>query len=813
MVAIRLLACFLISIFILVSEGWAEDPNYDKQILPLIEKHCVKCHGPEKQKGKFRIDTLGKKLAEGESAGFWHEVLDQLNEGEMPPAEESQLSPKELNTFTIWLESGLKQAAAKRTSTGGRQMMRRMSRYEYQYTLEDLLGIKLDYTAHIPGDLSGEDGLMTNAKHLGMSPVLMNGYMEVALMALQEALPDSPSSFYKQVITNFQPSKIRGQREIEIPRRKKGEPKPKPVKTDPKIIAPTPGFKLSHLKADLPRKVTFTERPFAGRFAIRLKVKATASSDGRIPELTIHVGHRASGDYDPKKIMGREMVEPSKGEHTIEFTGNIEDFPLGKKEGYYNGSGSHNVTHLSVYIWNTAELRQNHSRVTPLEEIDEPLIHLTSVELEGPLHDGYPSETAKNLFPKQPAELSEDQHTRKILSQFLHRAFRREVQEEEVEHAIAAYRKFKKITDDNLDAMRKTMASVLVSPKFVYLVEPTQKAKTEEARKLNAYELATRLSYFLWASMPDDELIDLAAKQKLLQTNVLKEQIERMRRDVKFMRFARHFGHQWFGLSSLENVAINPKTHPDFSDEIREALKEETLNFSEHVFFEDLSISNFINSDFAMLNNTLAKHYGIKNVNGSHFRPVRLTKDFSRGGVLTQGSILLMGSDGAESNPIYRGVWLRKRLFADPPPPPPPGAPPLEKKDNSKLSLKEQIALHREEAACARCHDKIDPWGIAFEAYDPTGRIKSTSFDSSTILPDGSKLEDLRGLQEYIQKSMPFEFAEGFTRRVTGYALGRQLEYSDDELIKKLTQQLIANDLHPSNLIENIVTSPAFLSK
>ena len=203
MVTVRLFACFLISIFILVSEGWAEDPNYDKHILPLIEQHCVKCHGPEKQKGKFRIDTLGKQLAEGESAGFWHEVLDQLNEGEMPPAEESQLSPKELNTFTIWLESSLKQAAAKRTSTGGRQMMRRMSRYEYQYTLEDLLGIKLDYTAHIPGDLSGEDGLMTNAKHLGMSPVLMNGYMEVALMALQEALPTHHQVFTGKVSRIF----------------------------------------------------------------------------------------------------------------------------------------------------------------------------------------------------------------------------------------------------------------------------------------------------------------------------------------------------------------------------------------------------------------------------------------------------------------------------------------------------------------------------------------------------------------------------------------------------------------------------------
>ena len=159
-----------------------------------------------------------------------------------------------------------------------------------------------------------------------------------------------------------------------------------------------------------------------------------------------------------------------------------------------------------------------------------------------------------------------------------------------------------------------------------------------------------------------------------------------------------------------------------------------------------------------MLNNTLAKHYGIKNVNGSHFRPVRLTKDFSRGGVLTQGSILLMGSDGAESNPIYRGSGFANDS-SQTRTPPPPLALPLERRIIPS-SLKEQIALHREEAACARCHDKIDPWGIAFEAYDPTGRIKSTSFDSSTILPDGSKLEDLRGLQEYIQKSIPFEFAE-----------------------------------------------------
>ncbi len=808
---LRIVTSFVLAAW--ASAVCAQEQDYVKDVRPLLERHCVKCHGPEKQKGKFRIDTLGQKLHEGESAGFWHEVLDQLNEGEMPPEDETQLTAEELATFTGWLEAGLKQAAAKRSSTGGRQLMRRMSRYEYQYTLEDLLGVALDYTAHVPGDLSGEDGLMTNAKHLGMSPVLMNGYMEVALMAMQEALPEKPDKFHKKTLTNFQPSKIRGQREVGAPKRKKGEPKPKPVRTDPRIIAPSPGFKLSHFKADLPRKVTFVERPFAGRFAIRLKVKATASSDGRLPELTIQVGHRASGDYDPKKVMGRRMVDPAKGEHIVEFIGNVEDFPLGKKGGYYNGSGSHDVTHLSVYVWNTAEPKEQYTQLSPLKEVDEPLLHLSSVQLEGPLHDGYPSETAKKLFPPKPEDADENAHLRKTLSNFLRRAFRREARLEEVDHAHAAFSQFNQILGNDRDAMRKTMAALLVSPKFLYLVEPVPEAESEKARKLNGYELATRLSFFLWASMPDDELLALAESGELLRPDILKEQVDRMRLDDKFRRFARHFSHQWLGLPSLENVAINPKLHPDFSDETREALKEETLSFAEHIFTQDLSALNFVRSDFAMLNNALGKHYGVDNVRGSHFRPVKLSADSHRGGVLTQGSIHLMGSDGTESNPIYRGVWLRKRLFADPPPPPPPGAPPLEKKDNKKLSLKEQIALHREEAACARCHDKIDPWGIAFEAYDPTGRLKSAGFDASTTLPGGEEVNGLRGLQEYVVRKKARDFANGLVRRITGYALGRQLEYSDDELIEKLTEQWVTNGYRPGSLLESIVTSSAFLTK
>jgi len=809
------LSWLLVLVFFCVPTCGAEDSSsvktYQKVVRPLIQKHCVQCHGENQPKGNFRIDTLGANLHEGESAGFWHEVLNQVNEGEMPPADQKQLTTEELTTFTSWLEAGLKEAAAKRSSSGGRQMMRRMSRYEYQYTLQDLLGISLDYTAHIPGDFSGQDGLMTNAKHLGMSPILMQGYMNVALMALDEAIPDGPAKVFKETTTKYQRGKIRGQRQIGQMRRQKGKPKPKEPRIQQQVLAPSPGFTLSHFNYDLPAKATFNERPFAGRFAIRARVKAFASSDGRLPELTIQIGHRASGDYDPKKIIGSKMLQASGQEQVVEFIGNIEEFPLGKKDGYYNGSGSHNVTHLSAWIWNTAKPIKTYTRQTPIEEVDEPLLHLVSVEFEGPLLQGYPSQTAKDLLPPKPADVDETTYARKVLATFLGRAFRRKVDFQEVESALAAFHSFRELTGDFKGAIRKAMASRLVSPKFLYLVEPTD--DSNKARNLDAFELASRLSYFLWASMPDDELLALAANGSLLEPQVLRQQVVRMCKDPKFSRFARRFSHQWLGLSALENVAVNPKLHPAFSDEIREALKEETVAFAEHVFINDLSALNFIQSEFVMLNSVLASHYGINGVHGAHFRPVNLTPELRRGGLLAQGSVLLMGSDGSESNPIYRGVWLRKRLFADPPPPPPPGAPPLEKQDTSQLSIKQQMALHRENAACARCHNKIDPWGIAFEAFDATGRLKTSPFDAVSILPGGEQVDGLSDLQAYIVEKKSRDFADALVRRIAGYALGRQLEYSDTPLIKQLTDKLISKDFRISSVIEDLVTSSTFLTK
>jgi cytochrome c553 len=793
--------------------------EFGRELKPIFAKYCVRCHGAKSQEGDLRIDQLDPNLVTGKDADFWHEVLNQLNEGEMPPEGEPQLSAKELAAVTEWLEKELHEAAARRNSTGGRQLMRRMSRYEYQYTLQDLLGISLDYSEKIPGDLSGEDGLMTNAILLGMSAVQIQAYLDVAEDALEEAIPDGPEKVFKEESTAISVTRVRGQR---APKAKKKADKNK-KQPKPHFIAPSPGLTRSSFVHDLPRKVTFDERPFAGRFRIKVRVIAQASSDGRLPELMIQVGHRASGDYDPKKVMGRRMLEAQAEPHVVTFTGNIEDFPLGKKDGYYNGSGSHNVTHLSVWLWNTARPQSKISAETLIEDVDEPLLEVVSVEFEGPLLEGYPSQTAKNLLPPSSDRDNEAEYAREVLASFLRRAFRRDVSESELGHAIESFHVFRELTSDFKAAMRKTMAMTLVSPKFIYLIEPSDGVGT--VRELNAYDLATRLSYFLWASMPDDELLELAETGELLKRDVLVAQVERMRKAQKFERFVKHFSSQWLGLSAMDHVAISPSAHPGFSDEIRENLMLETLAFALHVFTENLSCRNFINSDFAMLNQVVASHYGIEGVHGSHFRPVSLNQSDHRGGVLTHGSIAIIGSDGTDSNPIYRGVWLRKRLFADPPPPPPPGAPPLGKSNPelTKLTLKEQIEQHREAPACARCHDRIDPWGVAFENYDATGRWRTESrrdkkteavvFDATSTLPDGTRVTGMTELQDYLVDNRSTELALALSRRMTSYALGRQLEFSDKEMVNQLARSFEDSDYRVSSLIEGIALSKSFLTK
>ncbi len=792
--------------------------EFKRDIEPILKKHCYRCHTESNDESELYLDQLDPNIETGKDTGFWHEALNQLNEGRMPPKEAQPLTDRDLISLTTWLESEIRKASELRRDTGGRQVMRRMNRYEYQYTLEDILGIALDYREHLPPDLSGDDGLKTNGSLLGMSPVLMEAYLKVADMALLEAIPDAVQPVLREKLTSLQVTTIRGQKK----RNNKSQPKiplADGVKPKPSIIAPTFGLKQTAFDHDLPRKVTFEKRPFSGRFAITIELKAEPSTNGRTPELTVLVGHRASGDYTPKKILGQIMINPTDELQSIRMVGDIENFPLGNKEGYYNGSGSHDVTHLSVWIWNTATPQTKVPFGTAIQDIDEPLLDIRSVSLEGPLLGGFPSERARELLPALTEESDEQVAAADALALFLRRVFRRSVTQADVEKYLSFFNDFRDITGDYRTAMRKTFATAMLSPEFIFLLEPTP--SDSQPRTLTAHELATRMSYFLWASAPDLELLNLADSGELLDEKVLHVQVTRMRNDPRFKRFTDHFTTQWLGLDRMQHVAVNPETFPEFSDELREDLVLETSLFSGYIFDNDLSLKNLIRSDFAIVNRELAKHYRISPVDGAHFRRVDLGDQSRPGGILPQGTISLLGSDGMESNPIYRGVWLNKRLFADPPPPPPPGAPPLEETNRENLTLKQQIALHRKAAACARCHDHIDPWGIAFEQFNALGQLKghgnstdqSVKFDASTTLPDGTEIKGMRALQDHLIEARSEEFAEAVVRRISEYALGRKLDFSDEDTVVRLSRRLIENDFRPSSLLEDVVMSKAFRSK
>ncbi|MEK6234657.1 MAG: DUF1592 domain-containing protein [Planctomycetales bacterium] len=389
---------------------------------------------------------------------------------------------------------------------------------------------------------------------------------------------------------------------------------------------------------------------------------------------------------------------------------------------------------------------------------------------------------------------------------------------------------------------------MIASPEFLYLVEPT--TETDDAnRELSAHELAARLSYFLWSSLPDAELRSLADSGELLKPAVLQRQTQRMLADPKARRFAKHFCEQWLGLGQMDRVAVNPEYYPRFEDATRLALRQEPIEFFWHVLSENRGALDFLRADYAVLNETLSKHYGVEGVQGSSWRSVSVSPEQHRGGAITMGGFLLANSNGADSHPIFRGKWLLEKLLNDPPPPPPPNVPDLDQADPNfaKLPLKEQLAFHRENAACASCHDKLDPWGLALENFDAVGQWRESttsadpiaskpqdapvesnkkrpkkqrrntrtvraapSIDAAVALPGGVEVNGADDLRTYLLEHKHQKFSEGLVRKLLSYALGRSLEWTDRPEVDRLVKHFSDSNYQLSSLVAAIAASESF---
>ena len=777
------------------------DEVFQRDVLPILRERCFGCHGAEKQKGKLRLDALDLNFDRGQSAERWHDALDQLNLGEMPPEDAEPLTAAQRKTLTGWLTKRLQAAAAARRSTGGQGVMRRLTRYEYANTMRDLLGVEMDFARDLPPEPASVDGFRNNGRSLGMSAEQLEMYLGIARTGLDKAIVEGDA-----------PTVVKARVEKSAPvRRVKGL-------VDNTLL---PGGQFL---------AKFDEFPREGKFRVKLHVVTKVPNGAGLPRLRVTLGVRADVRAPSETLT---VADVKSGQQVLEFTGRMENFPLPGHNPKYPGllvRLTNEYDDGSGFITRKLPKRKKPKKGQPSEplpvdprEKSQPVVEVKAVEFEGPLFKSWPPRSHVALIGEA-GEGNEESRAAAALEKFMARAYRRPVTPKETGAMFDLFRVIRKRSDSFEAAMRETLALVLATPDFLYLVEPA----AAQRRALNDHELASRLSYFLWSTMPDATLIELAEAGKLRAPKTLAAQVDRMLADPRSGEFVRHFTDQWLNLSGINRVAVNPQFHPEFNDALKVDMRRETQLFFAEILRTNVSALQFLDADFAMLNRDLAQHYGLPETDwpaGVAFERVTLKGNGRRGGLLTQGGILLANSDGEQSHPIRRAVWLLDRVLGTPPAPPPPDVPELDGNSPKlrNLSIRQQMEVHREKAACANCHRDIDPWGIAFEEYDAVGRwrenwranpkAKPQPVDALAKLADGTELPGMAGLKKHLLAHEKERFAAALTRKMLAYALGRSLEFSDAAAVAALTQRFEKGDYQLRTLITGIVQSEDFLTK
>lgn len=767
-------------------------PDFNKSVLPILESRCFRCHGPQKQEADIRLDHLSTDLIHDRAAAeSWHEVRNVLNAGEMPPEDAPQLSSQERKTVLAWVSDSINRAVEARRHTDGRVVQRRLNRAEYANTMFDLLQVEMDYARDLPPDPVSEDGFQNDGHALQMSALQLEYYLQTARRALDRAIvvgaapPVYDAEFTESNVKNWrgnvERSNVLGRQQV---------------------------F-LGTMKKDYPEE---------GEFLVRVTFTADLKPDMGFPILDVSVGYRPDTQILFRTV---DTVEITTGEEqTMEFRGRIENHPLPVRgQGKFPG--------LVIRLRNLYDDGSPRPKGKKNEFPDEPhLPRLTikSAAFHGPVFDQWPpAHHRRILFDSPTRQNDETAYMKEVLARFLPRAFRRSVTDEEVSRFADFFVSIRPDFPTFEESAREVLAMVLISPDFLYLVEPGGARK----RPVTDSELASRLSYFLWNTMPDDELLELAAGNLLSVPTQLDTQVERMLNDPRSDRFVRQFSRQWLKLDVVDRVAVSPEFDKDFNEDLKLHMIGETQAFFAKLLRDNMSALNFLDSDFTMLNEPLARHYGVENVLGVGFRSVSLSPDEHRGGLLGHASILLANSTGSDSHAVRRAVWIRDRLLNDPPAPPPPDVPTLDEADAKflKLSVREQLEIHRGKESCASCHRNIDPWGIALEHFGPTGlwrdevvrksgrKGEKIPVSAADTLPNGRHLNGADDLRNYLLTERQNDFCRAFVIRLLTYALGRRLELSDESAVADLYKNFQSQNFGVRDVVKSVVLSEPFRTK
>ena len=838
-----------IAVFVLVmgNSVWGETAQ---SFSDLAKVHCVNCHGPEKQKGRFRIDTIDLSNLTVSHADKLSDAIELLNELEMPPKEESKMYPEERLRFVEILAKSLREFYTQRRAEN-LLIARRLSRQQYIHSLQDLLGIDANVGRDLPEDAVSEDGFSNNANDLTISELHMQYYIRTAQTALDHAIPTEKQMPEIHRFSFDVTQKIRGKNPQIFPfmitsildtqmdpRFVKG----KTFKPDydvkhhgalnmsvTAVEAGTKRFKLSEVGITLPPvfqgyeesggkrrgpnpniKIRLREAPRKGLFRIVARVAKTDDSSID-PVLRVTYGNLVGKQglkVDTRTVGEPKSVRTKPGEfQEIEFFGELSNFPTPQLLD--------TVGRSVIMLWNDV--------YTYEKDRASPALFVDKVSFEGPLFRSWPPETYQRVFIDSENKDNEPDYAREIIHLFARRAFRTEVSIQEIEPYYTLWKAARKEGASFQDSIKEALVGVLCSPRFLYMTRPQEGLKPATS---STTDWAIRMAYFLWDGPPDESLMELAESGELAKTEVLDAQIERMIQDPRSWRFVRSFCKDWLKLKNFFD-----KPHDGFFTRyIKDAMGKETYHFFADLIRNNRSYLNCIDSEYAMVNAVLAEFYGIKDVVGSHFRKVALEPGHPRGGLLTQGAFMVANAaENAQSHPIRRGVWLTERILGRHLPPPPKTVNDVSEEIDGflDLPLKEQIKLHQANESCATCHRKIDPYGIPFENFDGNGkwreevtrvlsrnkgkvRMSEGVLIDPSVEIDGEPIDDIHAFKSYLLKERKDEAARAFVEHLCTYALGRSLNFSDRPHVDKILSEFVSLEYRVTDLLKIIIKSELF---
>lgn len=812
-----------------------EATEFSGKVRPFIEAHCLGCHGPDVQKAGLRLDTLGTNLTDEADFSKWVRVHDKVAAGKMPPRKSDQPPAAEAAAFTKQLHDQLHKTSLARQQAKGRVLVRRLNATEYENTLRELVGTQVRVKEMLPDEnpVSGFDnvssGLDFSATHLLL-------YQEAAEKAVLSAVPQHPPFPFKE--------------------RRLG-----------KDFERGPNFKQAlgrSCKIDGDSAILYSKMaryglcstptvPGAGTYRVRMSVSAVGAEKKPIP-----VGFfvlESSGRDDPVLFDCQDV--PHGEPRVVEL-----DVTLGRRQAF--------VLNL-LTTWDIRDFKR------PLDEYTGPGLKIDWLEIEGPINP-YPPPSYDRLFaglplkarsvakaerdgsrvpsvanrrtpdqwltdPLEPVSTDPKADAERLLRAFLPRAFRGPVPQE-VEKMYVA-RVHQKLDEKHsfFDAMTYGYKSILSSPHFLLFTEPGPSSTLENGNlrssKLDDHAVANRLSYFLWSGPPDQALLAAAARGELTKPESLRAQVERMLNHPLAHRFTENFTGQWLDLRKINATIPDPRLYGDFDGVLLWSMPRESHLVFEEILKHDRSLLEFVAADWSMLNERLAKHYGIPGVAGNHFRKVTLPENSHRGGVLTQASVLKVTADGTRTSPVLRGVWVLEKILGQPPSPPPPDVPSIEPDIRGATTIRQQLDKHRSIATCASCHVHIDPPGFALETFDPIGGYRdfyrSTTGDRRNALQvafhtggrgifrgpdvekgavthDGKEFRDIDDYKKLLLTDKD-QLARSLTEKLLIYSTGGDLQFADREVVEQIVAKVKTKNYGFRSLIHEIVQSRVFLNK